>query len=316
MLNSRHPDEALCELVLSMTSPIELVFCLHQKSPDSPYPMALAATYISIRQRTNHPLCLHLIVDSTVEESSLQSLRSTIKADDELRVVHASEVPEAEHVARQALTHYSPAVVWRAWIPEYLSTSKRCLLLDCDLIALTDVYRIWSLDLNGKSLAAKLRRKPHSEIYHDWIQTPPDRYFRMCIVLMDLDAIRANRSFIRERATFLQATANQRQSMPQADLLEQSLFNRYFSDSCLPLNLEVPAPDYLRQNITDEHLKIPSDKAYQTDSLGSVVDIKGWMNKSPECLHFWSALLETPWRARAIDQFLRIQSLAGSESKH
>ena len=92
MLNSRHPDEALCELVMSMTSPIELVFCLHQKSPDSPYPMALAATYVSIRQRTNHLLRLHLIIDSTVQKCSLQRLRDTIKAEDQLHVLHASAV--------------------------------------------------------------------------------------------------------------------------------------------------------------------------------------------------------------------------------
>ena len=277
--------------------------------------MALAANYVSIRQRTNYRLRLHLIVDSTVKESSLQKLRSTLKADDELRVVHAIEVPEAETVARETPTHYSPAVVWRAWLPEYLSSLRRCLLLDCDLIALTDLHRIWSLDLKGKSLAAKLRRKPHSELYHDWIQTPPGRYFRMGVVLMDLDAIRANSSFIRERASFLQATANQRQTMPEADLLEQSLFNRYFSDSCLPLNLVAPAPDYIRRDIINKQLEIPTDQAYQSDSLGSVVDIKGWMNKSPECLHFWSALLETPWRSKAIDQFRRIQSSDGLESK-
>jgi len=269
--------------------------------------MALAATYISIRQRTNHPLHLYLIVDSTVQSCSLQRLRDTIKAEDQLYVLHASEVSEADQVARDTPTFYSPAVVWRAWLPEYLPHLKRYLVLDCDLIFLTDVHRIWSLELNGKALAATLRRKPRSESYHTWIQTPPDRYFRMGICLMDVDAIRANQVFFQERVAFLKATADRRHEMREANLLEQSLFNRYFSDFCLPLNLEVSSPDYNFGKVMDHHAAIWSDQAYQRDSLGSIVDLKGWMNESPECLHFWSALLETPWREEAIGQFLRLR---------
>ena len=297
-----------------MTSPIELVFCLHQTSSDSPYPMALAANYISIRQRTNHPLRLHVIVDSTVEESSLQRLRATLKADDQLCVLHASAVPEADQVARETPTLYTPAVVWRAWLPEYLPNLQRCLVLDCDLIACMDVHRIWSIDLNGNTLAAKLRRKPRSEAYHDWVQTAPNRYFRMGICLMDLEAIRANEAFIEDRVLFLQQTARRRHEMGEANLLEQSLFNRYFSDSCLALNLEVPAPDYLRGKLTERQLNQPDDHGCKPDSLGVIVDIKGWNNHSPECLHFWSALLETPWREEAIAQFLRIRPPAPPRS--
>ena len=269
--------------------------------------MALAATYISIRQRTNHRLRVYLIVDSTVQKCSLQRLRDTIKAEDQLYVLHASALSEAEQVARETPTSYSPAVVWRAWLPEYLPRLKRCLLLDCDLILLTDVHRIWSLELNGKTLAAKLRRKPRSEAYHAWIQTPPDQYFRMGICLMDLDAIRANKVFLQERVAFLKATAEQRHEMREANLLEQSLFNRYFSDSCLSLNLEVSSPDYLSCNVKNYHEIILRDQIHKCDSLGSIVDLKGWTNESPECLHFWSALLETPWREEAIEMFLRLR---------
>lgn len=283
-----------------MTNPIDLVFCLHQKSSDSPYPMALAANYVSIRQRTSHLLRLHLIVDSTVEESSLERLRATLQGDDQFCVLDSSAVPEADQVARETPTSYSPAVVWRAWLPEYLPSLQRCLVLDCDLIALTDVHRIWSIELNGKTLAALLRRKPRSKAYHDWIQTAPDRYFRMCICLMDLDSIRANKTFIKERIAFLQLTARQRHEMKEANLLEQSLFNRYLSDSFLALNLDVPAPNYLRSKVTEEHFKNLGAHTSNSESLGLIVDLKGWTNQSPECLYFWSALLETPWREEAI----------------
>jgi len=286
-----------------MTDPIELVFCLHQKSLDSPYPMALAAAYISIRQRTHLQLRLNLIIDSTVQDVNLERLNLMLKGSDQLRVLHAASVPEAEQFAKEIRCLYSPAVIWRAWIPEYLKDVKRCLMLDSDLIVLMNVYRIWSLDLNGNSLAAVLRRKPHADRYHQWVQTSPEKYFRVGICLMDLDQIRLNYDFCEQRISYMQSTARLNDEIRETNLLEQSLFNRYFSDSCLPLNLVVPSPDYIRRDIDAQHLKIPDDQAYRSESLGAIVDLKGWLNRSPECLHFWSALLETPWREVAVRQF-------------
>ena len=42
---------------------IQLVFCLFERDQQSPYPMALAATYSSIRQRISAPLTLKVIAD-------------------------------------------------------------------------------------------------------------------------------------------------------------------------------------------------------------------------------------------------------------
>ena len=75
----------------------------------------------------------------------------------------------------------------------------------------------------------------------------------MGIYLMDLDAIRANKVFLQERVAFLKATAERRLEMREANLLEQSLFSRYFSDSRLSLNLEVSSSDYLSGNVTNYH---------------------------------------------------------------
>jgi len=265
--------------------------------------MALAAAYISIRQRTRHQLRLNLIVDSSVDDFTLERFRSMLKGSDQLCVLHSNIIPDAEQLAKIIPSHYSPAIIWRAWLPEYLKNLKRCLLIDCDLVFLTDVYRIWSIDLEGRSLAAVLRGKPHSPEYHKWIQTSPEKYFRLGICLMDLDVIRENLNFMEERCAFLQEAAVRRHDMREANLLEQSLFNRYFSDSCLPLNLVVPTPDYIKRDVAAKHLEIPSNISYRPESLGTIVDVKGWLNRSPECLHFWSALLETPWREDAVRQF-------------
>ena len=46
-----------------MTEAINLAFCLFERDDNSPYAMALAATYSSIRQRTAAVLHLHVICD-------------------------------------------------------------------------------------------------------------------------------------------------------------------------------------------------------------------------------------------------------------
>ena len=41
---------------------VHLVFCLFERNRQSPYPMALAAAYLSIRQRTTAPLTLQSLL--------------------------------------------------------------------------------------------------------------------------------------------------------------------------------------------------------------------------------------------------------------
>ena len=57
-----------------MAEPIHLAFCLFERDASSPYAMALAATYSSIRQRTAAVLHLHVICDASVGARTRQRL--------------------------------------------------------------------------------------------------------------------------------------------------------------------------------------------------------------------------------------------------
>ena len=79
--------------------------------------------------------------------------------------------------------------------------------------------------------------------------------------------------------------------MPQAGLLEQSLFNRFFSQSYKPMPFPlVPA------NRLDQH---PERRRRINEILlnhePAILDIKGWLNQSSLSFGFWSLLLHTPW---------------------
>ena len=133
---------------------VQLVFCLFERDRQSPYPMALAATYSSIRQRTTAPITLNVIADGSVTQSTRNRLHRCLQSGDRLRFHPAEAVPEAHRLSHRLDGHFSPAIIWRAWIPEYLPKLRRCILLDCDLQVFLDIRRIWNLDLQGNCLSA------------------------------------------------------------------------------------------------------------------------------------------------------------------
>ena len=96
----------------------------------------------------------HVIADDSVIRKTRRRLRRSTQIGDRRRFHSAEPVPEAHQLAMQLDVHFSPAIVWRAWIPDYLPKLKRCILLDCDLQVLLDIRLIWTLDLQGDSISA------------------------------------------------------------------------------------------------------------------------------------------------------------------
>ena len=280
---------------------IHLVFCLFQRDDQSPYPMALAATYSSIRQRTSAGMTVHVIADDSVTRKTRRRLLRSMQTGDRLRFHSAESVPEAHQLALQLDGHFSPAIVWRAWIPDYLPKLSRCILLDCDLQVLLDIRRIWTLDLQGNCLSAFKGGKPHPQAYYDWLRTSRERYFRMGVCLMNLRRIRRHQTFIKERHRFLMEAERKRKTMSQAGLLEQSLFNRFFSQSYQPLPFPLVPSNRLDQD--------PERRSWINEMLLNhepmILDLKGWLNQSSLSLGFWSSLLHTPWRECADQQRLK-----------
>ena len=281
-----------------MSDRIHLVFCLFQRNDQSPYPMALAATYSSIRQRTSAAITVHVIVDDSVAPRTRRRLRRCMAKNDKLCFIAADTVPESANLARTLDSGFSPAIIWRAWLPEYLPSIKRCILLDCDLQVLLDIKLIWNLRLNGRHLSAFQGGKSHPSAYYEWIRTPQNLYFRMGVCLMDLRRIRGYDEFLSNRQNFLREAQALRPQLPQAGLLEQSLYNRYFSASYLPLPFPL---------IPSNRLKLHQERMQWVFQLLQahepvILDLKGWLNNSSVSLLFWSSLLSTPWRKIAENQ--------------
>ena len=291
--------------------PIHLVFCLFARDSASPYPMALAATYSSIRQRTSASLRVHVLIDESVLPRMKRRLRKCMHPCDRIKFHAADAVPEALQLSRQMDGGFSPAIIWRAWLNDYLPHIKRCILLDCDLQVLMDIRSIWNIDLQGSYLSAYTGGKQHPQNYYDWIKTSPDNYFRMGVCLMDLERIRSYSDFIKNRKSFLEEALLVREKIKQAGLFEQSLYNRFFSDryKSLPFPL-VPA-----NRLDQDHLRRKTIDVMLSNHQEIILDLKGWLNQSSISLCFWAALLYTPWREHAQQQFSQFRPLMPPRSE-
>ena len=284
---------------VAVTSTAHLAFTLFQRRGDQTYPMALAAAYSSIRHRTSVALHVHVLVDGSVEDNVRQKLERTVQDGDGISFHAVTARPDVEALAREFDGLFSPAIVWRIWIAELLHPLDRCLLLDCDLLFHLDVQRIWSLDLGQDCLSAPLRGIPHSPELHAWLGVPVERYFRMTCCLMDLQRLRAESVFCSGREAFLnEASHRAHQGLKQADLLEQSVFNRFFAASCRPLPVPVIPVDRLSGHLREEEWR-----AVLAARQDCILDMKGWQNRSPHAMEFWAALLDTAWSDEAEDVF-------------
>ena len=230
----------------------------------------------------------------------MEMLRQTLMGKDVIVFRHASVVPKAYALSKQLDGRYSPAIIWRAWLAEYFPELRRCLLLDCDLLFLCDVRELWNIRLGFNALSAPFGGGwKLNQAYFDWVGTSRQNYFRVCVVLMNLHKIGKNFAFRRGRADFLADAYSRMGSGPGSYLLEQSLFNRFFSGLSKPLPIEVFAANGVKRNL-DRHAALAS-KIAKKEPL--IVDIKGWENSSEFSFLYWSFVLRTAWRDLAQQQW-------------
>ena len=281
---------------------VHVAFTLFQRDENSFYPMALAAAYVSIRQRTQSILNIHIIVDKSVSIVNKQKIKDSISSCDVLHFYNAEDLGDVHELSLLLDTRFSPAIVWRVWLDVYLKHLGRCILMDCDFICAADIDELWDLDLGPCLISAPLRTVPHSKVLHQWLDVPPGKYFRMCCSVLNLDKMRQHQDFVFKRRDFLLEAASVASTasggLKQAGLLEQSVFNKFFSNLCFPL----PIPVIPISRISG-HPRETAWKEQLVRNKSLLFDIKGWTSPSPYAALFWSALFNTAWRGEAIAKF-------------
>lgn len=288
---------------MALTDTIHILVTLHGDTGE--YVTALAAMYASIRTHTQAALEFWIVHDDTVPPDSLATLADYIGRQDTVRLVDVAGHPDIARVGREcADPRYSPAVIWRVFAAE-LCGAEKAILLDADLIFLCDIADLWRVDVAGFALSSVLRGTPWPLDYHALIRTPPEKYFRIGVSVLNLTYLRNDARFQATREEFL------RDRLPAINALvclpEQSLFNYYFSDALRPLDVNLcPAGHF---NPRDPQA-VTRMLARMDTATSMILDLKGWLHRSPFDYFYWCYLLMTPWRHVAYALLAQHQSLA------
>lgn len=91
--------------------------------------------------------------------------------------------------------YYSDAIYYRIFIPSMFPEYKRAIYLDCDIVVLGDISRLFFTDMKGNWLASVPDEvAPSNQVMIDYVEkavgVPIDQYFCSGVLLMDLDALR------------------------------------------------------------------------------------------------------------------------------
>ena len=277
---------------------VDIAFTLFQRDDKVEYPMALCAAYSSIRERTSAHINLHIIVDNSVSSGIRELIELSVKRSDSVFFYEASSIEDVYELSLAMDGRFSPAIIWRVWIEDYLKDLGKCILIDCDILFTFDILKIWDLDLNSAVLSAPLRGVSHPAELHKFLNVSVDKYFRMCCCLLDLDQLRVNTDFTGQRSRVLRDSSRlSMKGLVQAGFLEQSVFNYFFSENCMPLPVPVIPVDRI-----DGHLRQEEWSKVIERNEPFIIDIKGWKSKSAFAFKFWSEVLNTAFKEYAVSK--------------
>ena len=111
----------------------------------------------------------------------------------------------------QNIYHFSLATYYRLFIETLFPQYSRILYLDCDIVVLGDISKLWTTDLEGNMVAGVVEgfvagTKEFREYAKNAVGLNPDKYINAGILVIDLDKFRENK--VEKNFTELLSTYN------------------------------------------------------------------------------------------------------------
>lgn len=118
--------------------------------------------------------------------------------------------------------YYSDAIFYRIFIPKLFPQYHKAIYIDCDVVVLTDIAKLFNTDLQGNYLASVLDEvAPSVPVLIDYVENavgiPINQYFCSGVDLFDLDAMRVHQ--VEEKFIALLMTYNFETVAPDQDYL-------------------------------------------------------------------------------------------------
>lgn len=181
-------------------------------------------------------------------------------------------------------THLSSIVFARLFIPELLKNEEKAIYLDCDIVVLKPLEKLYEMDLNGKSIGVVLDGKKDQKSSLQRLNLSLDRtYFNAGVMVMDLKKLRENSKFLKTIDYCLSPDR-------ELQLNEQDALNIMFEN------------DYMINDVIWNYTHGNSEENNCLESEIGIVhftgDVKPWdcRSYSPYKHLYWRYLNETPWK--------------------
>ncbi|MDR1457311.1 MAG: glycosyltransferase family 8 protein [Puniceicoccales bacterium] len=205
-----------------MDEAINIAFVFDDKFSD----LFKVAVY-SIAKNTKSNLAVH-IIDCGICEENKDLIRKFISEFKNISSIKFKVPERIEILENYAIpAHFSTAIFYRLAIPKVFPELNRVIYLDCDTIAVGDIFELWNEDLKGRPFGAieedgnffnektKLRRMKE-------INFPENRHYYNSGVLL-VDSKQFEKSQVFERVIEFVKNTNLRLLSPEQDAMNLCL---------------------------------------------------------------------------------------------
>ena len=205
---------------------VHICFALHD--PKGTYSKYVGVAMYSLLENTGSTVTIHLLHDGTVTEEIKKNLGTMVSGFHQRIAFYEIDTKEIEKYS-DIVKHYTLGTLFRLYILELLpSEIEKIIYLDADLLIHMDIEKLWNIDMQGYSVAARMYAEPDYWMVCDGL-VAKRQYFNAGVLVMDLKRIRETHNLLEETMDFFQKYPNPR--FPDNDAL-----NFIFRGNVLPLD--------------------------------------------------------------------------------
>ena len=222
----------------------KLDICMALHDPQGTYSKYVGITMLSVLDHTKHPVCFHVLMDRTVSTANQEILLRIARENGGEVQFYCMDLSDLHYDIAQA-ARFTIGTLFRLKMMEVLPGSvKRVLYLDADLLVMTDVAEIFSMDDGKHLLAGVLHTADEQAMFAKKGILHPEQYVNAGVLLWNLKQIRARHiNLYQESNVFFE-------KHPHAGYADQDAINAIFKDEILFL------PEFLnRQTVLSRQLE-------------------------------------------------------------
>lgn len=257
-----------------------LVLIINEKNS---YGRHLGATLLSVLKNSKEKWNIFIIYENLSDETKIKLNTIVESYKSEINYMEINK-KYLDRFKVGAGTHLSSIVFARLFIPELLKSEEKAIYLDCDIVVLKPLEKLYEMSLENKSIGVILDGKKDQKSSLSRLNLSLDRtYFNAGVMVMDLKKLRENSKFLKTIDYCLNPDR-------ELQLNEQDALNIIFEN------------DYMTNDIFWNYTHGNSEEnSYTEKDIGIVHftgDVKPWdcRSYSPYKHLYWEYLNETPWK--------------------